>query len=197
MAVTKKDIFPLLPKIVREQEYVRYVNRRIKTKVEEIKEEILKEFNNHPVTVEIVGGVSSSNISGTLNGITNLFSFIGFDSGEKPIDPIRRRIEQIAPKFRISPTGIITYTIEFPTAKDIFEITPLPWAPGRSWAKGIETGISGIGYYIKKVSNSRSGLGIQSKKPVRTGVRFQNTQYISSLINKYTKEIQKLEKLTL
>jgi hypothetical protein len=26
----------------------------------------------------------------------------------------------------------------------------MPWAAGRSWAKGIETGISGLGFYLRK-----------------------------------------------
>ena len=81
-----------------------------------------------------------------------------------------------------------------PTAQQIFLATPLPWETGRSWAKGIEEGISGLGYYIKQVKNSRSGLGVQSQNQVRKGVRFNNTQYISSLIKKYNKKIKELEK---
>jgi hypothetical protein len=88
----------------------------------------------------------------------------------------------------------IFYTFEIPTAKDIFLSTPLPWAVGRSWAKGIEQGLSGLGYYLKKTQNSRSGLGIQSQKIIRPQYRFKNIQYISALINKYNQRIREIEK---
>ena len=88
----------------------------------------------------------------------------------------------------------INYIVELPTKEQIFEVTPLPYASGRSWAKGIESGISGLGYYLKKRSNvSRSGFGIQSKNQVRKGVKFRNTKYISSLLKKYEKEFQNLQ----
>ena len=71
----------------------------------------------------------------------------------------------------------------------------MPWAPGRSWAKGIETGISGLGYYLKvSRDSSRSGLGIQSPRKLRRkGTRFKNTSYISALIKKYRKEFENLQ----
>ena len=73
----------------------------------------------------------------------------------------------------------------------------MPWATGRSWAKGIETGISGIGYYLKKTKNSRSGLGIQSQTKIRSDIRFKNTKYISDLINKFEKQLNDLNKLNI
>ncbi len=77
----------------------------------------------------------------------------------------------------------VTYNVTIPEASDIFKATPLPWASGRSWAQGIETGISGLGYLLRK-EKGRSGKAVQSKTKVRSG-GFQNTQYISALINKY------------
>ena len=74
----------------------------------------------------------------------------------------------------------------------------MPWAVGRSWARGIETGISGLGYYLKKTKNSRSGLGIQTTiEQVRTGVMFKNSKYISDLINRFNKELKQLNKLNI
>ena len=70
----------------------------------------------------------------------------------------------------------------------------MPWATGRSWAKGIETGISGLGYYLlKNTDSSRSGLGIQWPRKVRKKSKFKNTQYISALIKKYEKEFKNLQ----
>lgn len=160
------------------------------------KNEMIAEFLNHSVTIEIKGGISANNISGTLGGGNgNLFSFIGFDSGDDPIDPILSLLQQANIDYINSSKRRINYRINLPTSKEIFAITPMPWASGRSWAKGIETGISGLGYYLRKsTDSSRSGLGVQSPRQVRkTNSRFKNTQYISALINKYEKEFQNLQ----
>jgi hypothetical protein len=80
-----------------------------------------------------------------------------------------------------------------PTSEDIFTVTPMPWASGRSWAQGIEKGISGLGYLLRRRSSqSRSGEAIQSSVKIRTG-KFKNTQYISALINKYSKRFSQLK----
>jgi len=159
------------------------------------KNEMIAEFLNHPVTIEIKGGVNSTNISGTLGGGSgNLFSFIGFDSNDDPTEPILRILEQISFDYLNTSTKRINYRINLPSAKEIFAATPMPWATGRSWAKGIETGISGLGFYLRKeTSNSRSGLGIQSPRKVRKKSKFKNIKYISDLIKRYEKEFSNLQ----
>jgi hypothetical protein len=162
------------------------------------KNEMIAEFLNHPVTIEIKGGIEAKNISGTLGGGSgNLFSFIGFDAGDDPIEPILRILESTTFDYVNASKKRINYRINIPTPKDIFDVTPMPWAAGRSWAKGIETGISGLGFYLRKeTDNSRSGLGIQSPRRVRKGgSRFKNTSYISSFLKKYKKEFEDLQVL--
>jgi hypothetical protein len=44
------------------------------------------------------------------------------------------------------------------------------------------------------MKNSRSGVGVQSEKQVRSGARFQNTKYISDLINKFNNDLKNLDK---
>ena len=180
-----------------DKEYQKSVKSLIEDQFEKIKDKYIDEFLNHPVTQEIKGGINASNISGTLNNITNLYSFIGFDEGTDPIEPIEQLLEKS--NYRImynSNSGESTVIFDIPTAAQIFAITPMPWAVGRSWARGIETGISGLGYYLKKVKNSRSGLGIQSTiEQVRTGASFKNTKYISDLINRFSKDLKELNKL--
>ena len=158
------------------------------------KNQMIAEFLNHPVTIELKGGTSANNVSGTLGGITNLFSFIGFDSGYDPIDPIVEILQKTTFQSTSFTANKINYIVELPIKDEIFAITPLPYVSGRSWAKGIETGISGLGYYLKKSSStSSSGLGIQSKNLVRKGVKFKNIKYISSLLNKYEREFKNLQ----
>lgn len=192
----QSDLQQIAQQLVKENIYVQYVYTELQKEIQKIKQEIIEEFENHPVTQEIDAGIESTNISNTLNGITNLYSFIGFENGDRPLEPIREELKKINLKYTINSKGELIFNVEFPTAKDIFKVTPMPWAAGRSWAQGIEIGISGLGYYLKKTKNSRSGLGIQSETQVRSGARFRNTKYISQLINSYTKKIQDLSKNT-
>lgn len=180
-----------------DKEYQKIVRSSIEDEFEKIKQKYIEEFINHPVTQEIKGGISANNISGTLSGITNLYSFIGFDEGTDPIKPIEDLLQRSNYRIIFNNNSIdSTIVFDIPTAAQIFEITPMPWAIGRSWARGIETGISGLGYYLKKKKNSRSGFGIQSStNQVRFGVSYKNTKYISDLINRFNKELTNLNKL--
>lgn len=180
-----------------DKEYQKIVRSSIEEQFDKIKQKYIEEFLNHPVTQEIKGGISANNISGTLSGITNLYSFIGFDEGTDPIKPIEDLLQRSNYRIIFNNNSIdSTIVFDIPTAAQIFEITPMPWAIGRSWARGIETGISGLGYYLKKKKNSRSGFGIQSStNQVRFGVSYKNTKYISDLINRFNKELTNLNKL--
>ena len=177
------------PKIARVQ-----VQKQGKAAFQKIKNRMIAEFLNHPVTRELKQGIDASNISGTLGGATNLFSFIGFNSDSDPTKDIENVLQTARFEFAKARLTTIEFSIYIPDPKDVFDATPMPWAPGRSWAKGIESGISGLGYYLKVArDNSRSGLGIQSSKKVRGGAKFKNTQYISALLKKYRKEFENLQ----
>lgn len=180
-----------------DKEYQKIVRSSIEEQFDKIKQKYIEEFLNHPVTQEIKGGISANNISGTLNGITNLYSFIGFDEGTDPIKPIEDLLQKSDYRIIFNNNSIdSTIIFDIPTAAQIFSVTPMPWAIGRSWARGIESGISGLGYYLKKKKNSRSGFGIQSStNQVRVGASYKNTKYISDLINRFNKELTNLNKL--
>ena len=179
-----------------DKEYRNEIKRVIDQEFNKIKNEFIDEFMNHPITQEIQGGISATNSSNTLGGITNLYSFIGFDEGTDPIRPIEELLKKSNYRILFNNRSVeATVIFDIPTAAQIFEITPMPWATGRSWARGIETGISGLGYYLKKTKNSRSGLGVQStNQQIRSGVMFKNSKYISDLINRFNKELKQLNK---
>ena len=94
--------------------------------------------------------------------------------------------------------SVVRFSI--PTAAEIFKATPMPWpgTTGRSWAKGVESGISGLNYFLRKESRfSRSGFGLQSQYQARTGYRFKPVPYISAIINQFNSRIKKLEGTTI
>ncbi len=141
------------------------------------------EFEEHPVTQEIAEGVGASNISKTLSGgeaPRNLFAFIGFpDGGGDPTDAIRQRLDpdsKDGPDFSFVGKDaanplIYKFKVDSPNLEKIYKETPMPWGPGLSWAKKIETSIPGLGKFLSKFnasSASRSGGGIQVKKDLNS-----------------------------
>ena len=163
---------------------------------QKVKREMLLEFMNHPVTREILGGPDASNESGTLNGYGNLFSFIGFNEGDDPIEAILDLLNNSEIHSSNTSNSGIMFTISIPSKQAIFAATPLPWASGRSWSEAIERGLSGLGYYLNRenLNNSNSGTGIQVKSVLRRGAKYKPVKYISSLINEYTKKFKNIDK---
>ncbi len=164
-------------------------------KIEKLKKEMISNFLRLPVTREILAGSTSSNISGTLGGYGNLFTFIGFNEGSKPIDPIVQLLSQTNYRVtRFNQNGSAKLIIDMPSSKDIFAVTPLPWASGISWSERIEKGMSGLGMYLNTSSkNSRSGRGIQAENKIRTG-KFNNTSYVSAFLNKWANIFTKIDR---
>jgi len=162
---------------------------------EKIKREMILQFMNHPVTREILGGPDASNESGTLDGYGNLFSFIGFNKGDDPIEAILDLLNNSEIRSSNTSNSGIMFTISIPSKQAIFAATPLPWASGRSWSEAIERGISGLGYYLNRenLNNSNSGTGIQVKSNLRKG-KYKPVKYISALITEYTKKFQNIDK---
>lgn len=141
------------------------------------------EFEDHPVTQEIKGGIASSNISNTLGGGSapkNLYSFIGFESGDDPIEPIQNALspeDPAGPKMKYAGKSIkndnaqFSFDISAPDKQAIYRRTPMPWASGWSWAQKIETKIPGFARFLAKFMDepSRSGGGVQLKQKLRDG----------------------------
>ena len=163
---------------------------------DKIKREMILEFMNHPVTREILGGPHASNESGTLDGYGNLFSFIGFDAGDNPIDPILDLLSNSKIQYSNTANSGIMFTIFIPSKQKIFDATPLNWSTGRSWSEAIERGLSGLGYYLNRdyIKESDSGTGIQTKSVLRRGAKYKPVKYISALMNEYTKRFQNIDK---
>lgn len=186
----KNALLRQVPKLKRKD-----IEAQAREKFKKIKAEMIKEFLDNPITQEIMAGPSGVNISGTLNGVSNLFAFIGFNEGEDPIAPILLILENVDMQYnrelRRGKPGVM-FKVNLPTAEDIFAVTPLPWATGRSWAEGIERGLSGLGYLLRK-NKGRSGAAVQSRVRKVRGGKFRNSPYISSLLKKYRQRFKDLK----
>jgi len=175
------------------------LKKKIKTEFNYIKHVMLKEFDMHEITQEIQNGETADNQSGTLSK-GNLFSFLGFYRGDKPIETVRQALNETTIRFgnpKKTPTISIPFIIDYPTVEYIYSITPLPWAPGRSWVWSIERGVSGLGQYLylgdKHIKGSRSGTAIQNKNQNLRG-GFKNSSYLTLMIRRFEKNIQALNK---
>ena len=178
----------------------RSFEKRINLAFEKTKKAMIREFLNHPVTEEIINGPEASNTSGTLNGYGNLFSYIGFYDGDEPIKSILEEFEKSTIIFSGLIEGGASWKIYIPDKQDIWDASPMPWAVGRSWAKGIETGISGVGYYLyserKNLQTSRSGPAIQTQNKLGRP-RFKNVKYISAILDKYEEKFSQLDEASI
>lgn len=184
---------------------------------EAIKQQMIDEFENHLITREIEAGESSSNISGTLSGYGNLFTFIGFQEGDNPLSEVRRRLEATTIRKTSYRGGKWEFITTEPTKEELFAMTPLPWASGRSWMDGIETGLSGLGYYLyirgKDLKGSRSGPAIQLKGGKKSDSafggestggaiknqrsRYKRTSYMSKILRNFNAKALALTKRTI
>lgn len=165
------------------------------SKLDSSKKLLSENFLLHPVTVEIQGGSNASNVSGTLGGHGNLFSFIGFPYSLDPIGPILKLINSIKlikkANKKIDRLGtVFSFNLSAPTISQFESVSPIPWASGRSWLTGIERGISGLGYFLSEIGSGRSGGGEQASNQLRSGA-FKRTSYFTKLYSDFFKRLTK------
>lgn len=178
---------PKIVKMIKEQ-----VKDMVEEYVEKNKQQMIDEFENHPVTKEIDAGPESSNISNTLDGQGNLFSYIGFNESDNPTEIVKDILNssvkvESRPKITVNGQNLkIKFPVYGPTINEIEAETPMPFEGGRSWVRGIEKGISGFSHYVfkKYFKNSRSGTGLQSESEARSG-SFKPTSYISEILKRF------------
>lgn len=173
-------------------------NRAVKKMVRDIvQKELEKEkalfradFESHPVTQELEGGENASNISGTLGGYGNLFSFLGFNKGASPTTPVKLLIQKILLDRNIKSTSNgFEVKVNIPSKEEFAAVSKLPWEGGRSWLLDMERGISGLGSFLYgRFVSSRSGGGIQSKYNYSNRM-FRPVKYFSQMYTKFLKRL--------
>ena len=162
------------------------VLKEVEKKVKAVKNDLLREFNSHPVTQELDSGSSGSNSSGLLGGIGNLFGYIGFSSSSRPTSAVKSLLKRITVKRmkkarKVTKKGFtLRVEVKWINTSDIESVSRMPWEPG-SGIMGIERGISGLGYYLNLRGEGRSKGGIQSKRKVRAG-QFRTTKYLPAML---------------
>jgi hypothetical protein len=151
--------------------------------------EYINELSEHPVSKEISEGVNAQNLSRTLNGDGNLFTFIGFESNAKPIDELKDNIKSNTfVKFKDAKNDAFNFSVFTPSPEEISQNTPMPFEGGKSWVKGVEKGISGFSNYLYGLifPQSRSGRAIQTENKIRRAT-FRPVGYFTKLYTRFIK----------
>lgn len=186
--------------------------RALETAEKVVDEAVIKmqrDFENHPITREIDNGIASPNISRTLKGgdsPENLYSFIGFDEGDNPTQPIREMLDQpktmgIKPKLAEQPyfwknSARISYqySVDYPRIpRKVISETKIAWLNNTSWVTQIEDYIPGFRKFLSGFSfkTSRSGGGIQVKSDVtRAEFKAPKNGYLSGIFDKFMDNIR-------
>ena len=190
MGYTKLDIGKIRGKALSSKKAKDKAFEKAEKKVQVEKSRLIDAFDNHEVTKEIAAGPKASNTSGTLGGYGNLFSFIGFDAGSDPITPVKEVLNEIEAKNIKLNGDQYSVSVKYPSQNEISKVTPLPFENGKSWAIGVEKGISGFTQYIyTKFLDGKSKEGLQSDKRSNSG-SFKKQDYLNSLLQDFIKNIK-------
>jgi hypothetical protein len=172
--------------------------------VDEAVDRMRKDFENHPVTKELGGGIDASNISKTLRGGSepeNLYSFIGFEAETDAVQPVREMFynpESMGIKptldskpylYKNQPKISYQFKVDYPQVpKNVISETKIPWMKSISWVTQIEDYIPGFKNFLggDSFKTSRSGGGIQVKGEVRRAeFKAPKNGYLSGIFDKF------------
>lgn len=158
------------------------------------KKVLLTEFLNHKITVELKNGPNAENISGTLDGNGNLFSFLGFFSGKNPTSDLENLLKSLSIRKTTRRGNVIYYAIKLPTKSQISDLTKMEWGSRTSWAYAVENGNfngdAALSHYIYKTwLKGRSKTGIQIKGEYSES-SFSPRPYITPILDNFRERMK-------
>jgi len=168
-----------------ERVLIKKVRPFIELDYETKKEQFMEAFNADPVTQEIEGGPSAySRVNSLAMAGGNLFSFLGFDAGQEPIEALREYFDRSIELGRtragqVRGTKVVFSTpVKFPTVTEVdgyvgsTSETQLEWT-SRPFTSLLANGVPGLPNFLfnenKNFPSSRSGPAIQAKGQLREG----------------------------
>jgi hypothetical protein len=173
-----------------------------KSKLEFYKDQLLDKFDNHEVTVELEGGATGENITGTMGGRdgANLFTFLGFAANDNPIDDLRNALHfsiQMDNDPSVRQDGryvIFSFPVSIPTVEDLEPYALLPgFNRGANWIEELESGVTGWAHYLywRQFSPevSRSEEAVQVKNKLRSG-KFPRIPYLTPLLKDFQRSLR-------
>lgn len=163
------------------------------------KSDLISNVRNHGICQELI---NKDKPSAFLHGASgSLFGFLGFEAGDDPVGDLVDYLEKniyltglSEIKNRQGALIMFGFGVNIPSEKDMRseKTLRLPWESGQSWPYGIENGISGLPYFMNKMSKeSRSKEGFQASKPVRIE-RFTPVDFLSPMLAEFRRKVNDL-----
>lgn len=129
----------------------------------------LKTFDEHPVTIDLKQGATSTD---SLLDYGNFASFLGLSDSNASVDEVRRDLEvgfnrmNKPPKFTINKSDVsYEFKVKGPTLQEIYDKNPPPpRSYNISWVQAVEKGLNNFAYFVFRLAGlpkSRSGTGLQ------------------------------------
>lgn len=173
--------------------------RTAEARFEPAKEQLIKEFLAHPVTKDIQAGGSGTDQdeSGLMSGYGNLFAFIGFNDGSDPITEIELELYKLqlnkAATIKTAGNNFVI-KIRGTTLEKIIATSQIPELQGFSWVRGIEEGISDLGHFLSRLTDSeksKSKQGYQVKADLQRGpTSTRPTPYLSKMFEDFARRLE-------
>ena len=157
-------------------------------------ESMMKDFLEHKITQELKAGNEASNISNTLNGEGNLFTFLGFYVGQDPTWDLEELLNKMYIRKTQQRGNVINFRIEnMPTTLQITDATRMNWGDA-SWALAVENGDfkggADLAHFIfKSWEGARSEEGFQVKGYEYSEENFNPQPYLSEIFEHFQERV--------
>lgn len=158
-------------------------------------QQMMEDFDEHPVTKEMMAGPEASESVGGILSYGNLPAFLGNEDSRGDVKKLREIFENInlsnsRPKI-IQTSKEITYSfkISVPDVEDIYRKSEdSSYWSSKSWVELVENGVSNLGAFIFSLlgyPSSVSGTGLQRGKARANQRRSPKVKYVTEILNKF------------
>lgn len=149
---------------------------------------LLKEFDEHNITNELLAGANAVPLTSATNGYGNLYAFLGFT--HNPIPDLRAiLVKGFSFRYTTHRNNSYYFKVSTPNKGVIDFVTPLPWGTGDSWVESIEGGLDNLAFFMYKKKFGRSKAGFQAPYEINDDLSFTKQKYLSEILGNFRNRI--------
>lgn len=149
---------------------------------------LLREFDQHPVTLELQAGKNAVPMTDATDGYGNLYSYLGFEMNPIP-DLKNLLIQGFSYRHTVTRDLAFYFKVSVPSKEVIAFVTPLPWGTAASWVDSVEKGLDNLAFYMYKKRQGRSKSGFQAPHEINDDLTFKKQDYLSEIIKNFRDRI--------
>ena len=193
MGTSKAQFLTSMRKTVRKRIRPHFVTRSEEA-FERAKKDLISEVRNHPLSQDLMSHSKSDYLpKGTL------FGFLGFNAGEHPVQDLLDFLDEkleFRPAKNVGADLKLRIQIYVPNKEDFSKhgLFEMRWHSGRSWPVALESGVSGLPYFlsIKNKGHSLEGIQAKTKDGALQKVReedFGGIKYLTPIFSKFRQRL--------